>query len=715
MINAFFSAKLINYNTIKIVLFSSVGKADNVPINLYDNHGFLEKLLISNQSFLNGLVVYECKTKNKIELGNDYYIAIESFGMIPLNVNDLVFSEGFNELYYYDKDDLGATYTKERTTFKVWAPLASKVILMLKKDNEKFKTYKMERIEKGVYTITMEGDLDGYKYRYQVTNSGITTISIDPYGKSSDANGKNSVVIDLNKTKINMYSNVPKTYSNNVDTVLYELNVRDFTIDEHSNIKNRGKYLGLTEEGTKTIKGNPTGLDYLKSLNITHVQLLPVLDFKTVDEENPDKTYNWGYDPYQYFTLEGSYSTNPNDPYSRIIEFKKMISALHKAGLRVNLDVVYNHVYDYQMSTFEKIVPNYYFRRQKNGLLCNGSGCGNDFASEKPMCRKLILDSLTYLLKEFEVDGFRFDLFGLTDIETTKEILTTLKKINPHVMIYGEGWDMATELPYDKKTTIYNSFKIPEVAFFNDTYRDVVGGSNFGGSKGYALGNLALKNGFQFSLMGSIIDHFEYKARFENANQSINYVECHDNKTIFDKIDDYCGKDVELSEKLRILNLINGTIALSIGVPFYHAGQEIGLTKFQVDNTYNKGDKYNMFRWYLLDERYDNYLYFKSLLDYRRNVVKNKEYAKDCVIKNTGFKEFNNDSFAFLINNVEVEENRIEEYLVAFNVTNENKYNDLGDYYKAIIGVAGQLKNSDIYTRNIILEDKCLNCFYKRK
>ena len=274
---------------------------------------------------------------------------------------------------------------------------------------------------------------------------------------------------------------------------------------------------------------------------------------------------------------------------------------------------------------------------------------------------------------------------------------------------------MATELPYDKKTTIYNSFKIPEVAFFNDTYRDVVGGSNFGGSKGYALGNLALKNGFQFSLMGSIIDHFEYKARFENANQSINYVECHDNKTIFDKIDDYCGKDVELSEKLRILNLINGTIALSIGVPFYHAGQEIGLTKFQVDNTYNKGDKYNMFRWNLLDERYENYLYFKSLLDYRRNVVKNKEYAKDCVIKNTGFKEFNNDSFAFLINNVEVEENRIEEYLVAFNVTNENKYNDLGDYYKAIIGVGGQLKNSDIYTRNIILEDKCLNCFYKRK
>ena len=714
MINTFFSAKLIDFNTIKVGFFSSIGKADNVPIILYDDHGLVEKLQITNQSFLSGLVVYECKTKDKIKLGRDYSIGIESFGIVPLNVNDLVFSSEFDKVYYYDKNDLGATYTKDETTFKVWAPLASKVVLMIKKPGESFQTYKMLREEKGVYAITLKGDYDGYFYRYQVKNSAITYITSDPYGLSSDANGKNSVVIDLNKTKIDLNENVPPIYKNYVDTIIYELNVRDFTISQYSNIKNRGKFLGLTEEGVKTNSGLPSGVDYLKSLNITHVQLLPVLDFKTVDEEHPDKTYNWGYDPQQYFTLEGSYSTNPNDPYARIIEFKKMISTLHKNGLRVNLDVVYNHVYEYQMSTFEKIVPNYYFRRQKNGLLCNGTGCGNDLASERPMVKKLIIDSLSYLLKEFKVDGFRFDLFGIIDIDTSKEIVASLRKINPNVMIYGEGWDMPTELPHDKKTTIYNSFQVPDIAFFNDFFRDTVRGGNFGGPKGYLLGNTSLVNDFKFCLMGSVVDYDHFKARFKNPNQSINYAECHDNKTLFDKISEFC-RDIDEKEKLRILNLVNGGIALSVGVPFFHAGQEIGQTKYNIDNSYNLGDKYNMFRWDLLEERVENYLYFKSILDYRKNVVTNKIYNTEDVKKETMFLDYHDGTIGFIIHNIETSNATIEEYLSCFNPTFENKYIDLNDYYKVVVGIAGQLKNSDVYTRNFVLEKNCVNGFYKKR
>lgn len=714
MINTFFSAKLTDYNTIRVAIFSSVAKDTNVPIILYDNHGFLEKLNIVNQSFLNGLVIYECKSKDKLDLGVEYSIGIESFGMTPLDVNDAVFFNGFDDEFYYPGDDLGSTYHKEYTLFKVWAPLASKVVLMIKnpyKDNSIYETYKMERGKFGVHYIKLNGDFENYLYRYQVTNSGTTNIVIDPYAKGSNANGKNSVVIDLNKTKMDLYSNVPPVYKNYVDTILYELHIRDFTIDSSTNIKNKGKFLGLTEEGIKTKKGLPVGLDYLKSLNITHVQLLPVLDYKTVDELNPDKSYNWGYDPQQYFALEGSYSTNPEDAYSRIIEFKKLIQTLHKAGIRVNLDVVYNHVYDYQTSTLERIVPNYYFRRKKNGLISNGTGCGNDLASEKLMVRKLIIDSLKYLLKEFEVDGFRFDLLGITDLETTKLIVSELRKINPNIMLYGEGWDMATELSSEKKTTIYNSFKVPEVGFFNDSYRDIVRGHNFSNERGYLLGNLTYLEGFKFVYLGSCVNYC-YPPRFLSANQSINYVECHDNSTLFDKIEDYYGTNLPLEEKLRLVNLVNGVIAFSLGVPFYHAGQEIGLTKYHHDNTYNLGDKYNMFRWSLLDERMDNYLYFKSILDCRRNYFAGQFYSPKLI--RDSFKFINLHDGCFSVQFEDCSKNTNEQYVLVINPTKSNCYISLNDYYNVIVGIGGVLKNSNIYTQNLCIEPYSTNILKKK-
>ncbi len=713
MINTYFSAKMIDYKTIKVAVFTSINIDDNISIELFNDNTLIEKLNIVNRSFLNGLVLFECKSKNNLKLGESYYININSFGMIPLDVNDMIYEENFDTDYYYNGDDLGANYSNNQTTFKVWAPLANHVSLLIRKHGEKFSNFKMTRSEKGVYTITLNGDFELYEYRYKVTNSGVTSIVTDPYGKGSNANGKDSIVIDLNKTKIEMFENNPPIYKNYVDTIIYELHVRDFTIDNSIQIKNKGKFLGLTEENVKTKGGNPAGLDYLKSIGITHVQLLPILDYKTVDELEPLKKYNWGYDPQQYFCLEGSYSTNPNDPYSRIIECKKMISALHKSGIRVNLDVVYNHVYEYETSVLGRIVPNYYFRKKKNGLMCNATGCGNDIASERAMVRKLIIDSLTYLTKEFKVDGFRFDLFGITDIETTNQIIKTLEKINPHIMLYGEGWDMPTELQFDKKTTIYNSFKIPKIGFFNDFYRDSIRGSNFNNyDKGFLLGGSDKIKGFEFAYLGSVIDLNDFKARFQNANQSINYAECHDNCTLFDKIDNCLGKEVSLKNKLRVLNLVNGTILLSIGVPFFHAGQEIGLSKGGLDNTYNLGDDINKFKWDILDERIDNYLYFKSLVNYRKYNVLNKFYLKNDIENNFEFLNYDPNIFGIKLKQIDLKDGNKHDYLILINPTNTNKYIDLGMYCKYEIGIAGQLLDSDVYGRNITLEGTSVNTFY---
>src|SRR5574344_1175067 len=563
MINTYVSAKLINYQTIRVFIFSDIRKPENTKIKLIKNET-ISDLTIVRESFINGLELYERKTKEKIELGNDYYISIESFGYVPLSVNDATSFPGFDEEYYYGGNDLGFTYNKEFTTWKIWAPLASRVILFLKKDDEIFTTYKMERTSNGVFVITLKGDFDGYKYRYQVTNSGLTIQTTDPYAKASTANGHDSCVVDFNKVQIDLLRQRVPTYEHYVDTIIYELNVRDFTIDSHTNITYKGKFLGLSELGKTTEKGNPAGLDYLKSLGITHVQLLPIFDFKTVDELHPDLTYNWGYDPQQYFVPEGSYSTNPNDPYCRIRECKQMVRDFHKAGIKVNMDVVYNHVYLYDHSVFEGVVPNYYFRKQKNGLLSVASGCGNELDTERPMVRKLIIDSCRHWIKEYGVDGFRFDLMGLIDIETINQISAMAKSYESDFMIYGEGWNMPSSLEESKRCAIVNAFKIPDVMFFNFSFRDIVRGPNgFDKSNepGYLLGNLGYYEGFKFALLGSCVDYC-FPKRFANANQSLNYVECHDNQALYDKIKGCLPKASE-KEISTIINSINASICLA--------------------------------------------------------------------------------------------------------------------------------------------------------
>lgn len=695
MINTYVSAKLIDYETIRVFIFSDIRKPENTKIKLVKNET-ISDLGIVRESFINGLELYECKTKEKIELGNDYYISIESFGYVPLSVNDATSFPDFDQEYDYDGNDLGFTYSKDSTTWKIWAPLSSRVVLFLKKDDEIFKTYKMERTSNGVYVITLEGDYDGYKYRYQVTNSGLTIQATDPYAKASTANGHDSCVIDFNKVKVDLFKNTLPTYKEYVDTIIYELHVRDFTVDANTNITYKGKYLGLSEFGKTTKGGNPAGLDYLKSLGITHVQLLPIQDYKTVDELNSNETYNWGYDPQQFFVPEGSYSTDPNDPYKRIIECKNMISCLHKAGIKVNMDVVYNHVYQFDHSVFETIVPNYYFRKQKNGLLSTASGCGNELDTERPMVRKLILDSCKYWIEEYGIDGFRFDLMGLIDIDTINLVYKMGKEHQEDFMVYGEGWNMGSSLEENKRCAIINAFKTPNIMFFNDSFRDIVRGPNgFDKSKepGYLLGNLGYYEGFKFALLGSCIDYC-FPKRFANANQSLNYVECHDNQTLYDKIK-ICLPHATETQILTIVNSVNASVSLAFGVPFYHAGQEIALTKFGDDNTYNKGDKYNKFDWSMLDKHFDMFLFLRSIIQFRKtmnNLSSSKEIAADNL-----FINYDHSMLGFQINHVSGSEK--QDYLYVFNPNNFSVDLTFDDYYNVFVAKAGVLKGSDVYVR----------------
>ncbi len=707
--NSFVSAKLYENNIIKVMIFSEIEKLENEPILLVINNDTFVKLDIIKCSFLNGNVIYECHTDVKIKLGNSYYISIKDFGTVPLNVNDCTDFKDFDEKYAYYGDDLGATYFKDHTEFKLWAPLASKVVLLVRKNLEdKFESFVMDRLERGVYSISLKGDYDGYFYRYKITNSGLTFVTTDPYGKGSSANGKDSAVINFDKIHIDLNNDKLPILNNELDAIVYELHIRDFTIDKSTTIENKGKYLGLAEEGRKTKQGNPAGLDYLKMLGVTHVQILPMYDYKTVDELNTDKTYNWGYDPQQYFTPEGGYSLHPNDPYSRIIELKTMVANLHKNGIKVNMDVVFNHVYDYHNNVFEKVVPNYYFRKTKNGRISNDSFCGDDLDSKRPMVRKMIIDALTFWMKEYGIDGYRFDLLGLMDIETANLAYNAIKNIKSDAMVYGEGWDMAHSLNPSERTTFLNASKVKGIGFFNDSFRDIIKGNNNGTTKGYLAGNIDYLEGFKFSFMGSVVDYCFCK-KFDNVYQSINYVECHDNYTLFDCLS---KNNKNVDEVLRIIKTISLIILLSYGISFYHAGQEIGLSKKNEDNTYNMGDKYNMFDYSMLDERFNMALFMSSIIRFKKTIHYTHKLTSKYISNNVYF--INLDNGGLMIKLKELGD-KYKDVIIIINPTPKAIKLELEGYYSGLVLNAGMIETSSLIVKTVFMNPYEVNVFAKKE
>lgn len=569
-------------------------------------------------------VKYVCSLPESLHLNIEYAVVDERGNRSELRTGAIVRTDLFEMLYYYNRDDLGARYTKEATTFKVWSPTAKEVEIEIISPCGVVSYYDLEAKPRGVWFLTLEGDFDCYKYRYHVRiNSNFDTV-IDPYAISSDANGNYNYIIDKSKLYQFKYEK-PEFSGRAVDAIIYELHVRDFTIDSVINNPLRGKFLGLLEN-CKTPEGHPTGLQYLKELGVTHIQLQPIYDFGSVDELDPDKLYNWGYDPVQYNVPEGWYSTDPTDPYKRINELRQLIDEIHHAGLRVTMDVVYNHVYDNKTFPFDKLVPGYFFRYDERGMLTNVSGCGNDVASEKRMCHKFILDSVRYWINEYNLDGFRFDLMGLLDVETMNEALMIVKNADPNGIVYGEGWNMPSNIPEEDRANMNNYLLMPNIGFFNDKFRDLLKGSQWNKTLGFASGGKTSYLDVLYLVTGSSIDNY----LFDSPNQSINYVECHDNYTYRDFVTEVAPN---MSEEVKkdYAKLALSMVLVSQGVPFIHAGQEFFRTKQGVENSYKSPDEINTVYWSLADENWDMVEMVKDLISIRKDYHIFRQYRKSII------------------------------------------------------------------------------------
>ncbi|MEH7414669.1 type I pullulanase [Neobacillus drentensis] len=574
-------------------------------------------LVILEKTEIEDHVKYICQFDGEYLFEKSYWVFDAHGGKTDLQIGAVIRTEAFDEKFYYKGNDLGVTFLDVQIWFKLWAPTATGVKLKLRSTaNGYSEIIKMRRDDFGVWSVCMNRDLEFYQYSFLVLVNQEWREAVDPYVKAVTANGEQGVIVNLEKTARPRLSIPP--LENPVEAIIYETHIRDFTIDDNSGVKNKGLYLGAGELDTKSMDDEVTGLSYVKELGITHIEFLPFNDFAGVDELNPAEQYNWGYNPLHFNTPEGSYSTDPFNPYSRIIELKKLIDQIHSIGLGVIMDVVFNHVYIREQSSFEKIVPGYYFRHNEIGLPSNGTGVGNDVASERKMVRKFILDSVRYWLEEYHIDGFRFDLMGILDVTTMNEVRKTCDRLSKGTLIIGEGWNLNTPLPVGQKATIANQAKIPGIGQFNDKFRDTIKGSTFNlFDKGFALGNEHLVDAAMEVITGSIGFTKKSTRIFNNPSQSVNYVECHDNHTLWDKLQG-CFSDADPSERQRYHRLATGMVILSQGIPFLHSGQEFFRTKQGDGNSYRSPDNINKLDWERKSKNKENVEYIKGLIKIRQ-------------------------------------------------------------------------------------------------
>lgn len=561
---------------------------------------------------------YYLTTNKALVIGEKYEIVDSHANRHYVEYGTVVKTAIFDEQFAYSGDDLGAIYSKKETTFTVWAPVAFAINVVINRAG-KTKDVPLKRSDFGVFRGVVKGNLSGIKYKYLVYVNGGWQETIDPYAHSLSANGQWGVIIDLSKTQMDMAS--IKEEINNVQQIIYEISVRDMTSSLTANVKSPMTYSGLSEVGTK-YKGYPTAIDHIASLGVTMVQVMPVFDFASVDELDVRRFYNWGYDPSHYKALEGGFSSNPEDGYARVLEFKKMVASFHRKGIRVCLDLVYNHVYDMEANSLWRLVPNYFFRMSNNGAISNGSFCGNDYESQTVMGRKYLVDCCVGWVKEYDIDAFRFDLMAITDIDTMNMIVKEVRKIKPNFMIYGEGWDMPTMLPLEKKSTIGNNLQIPDVGFFSDRFRDVVKGSTSIGEenlRGYCSNDVNLIEMMKNVLTGGTIPYGAF-AYVSDPNQMINYVSCHDNQTLWDKLKNCC-KDETREQRIARQKLIIGCLLIAQGVPFLNSGQEFCRTKAMEHNSYRSNDEINQ-----ID--YQRMIAYREVVDYTIAVVNLRKSKK---------------------------------------------------------------------------------------
>lgn len=549
--------------------------------------------------------------------------AVIDYGDLEVTGGISVFSEEFDKAFYYDGDDLGLIYAAESSGFRLWAPTASEAVVMIYSDwkGERGEKIPMRRDVKGTWVARVPGDLNGKYYTYLVRVGKQWNEAVDPYAKAVGVNGDRGAIIPLSETNPPRWNREKPPFRDAVDAVVYELHIRDFTIHPASGAEHKGKYLGLAEKGTRGPQNLPTGLDHIKKLGVTHVELLPFYDFATesVDETRLDEPqYNWGYDPKNYNVPEGSYATDPYRPDVRIRELKQMIQAFHDEGIRVIMDVVYNHVYDGYLVNFTKLVPGYYLRYTADRKFSNGSGCGNDTATERPMMRKFIVDSILHWIREYQIDGFRFDLMGLMDIDTMNEIRHRVNEIDPSIIMIGEGWMMETELAEDKRANQLHAGEMPGIGQFNDGFRDAVKGDIFMfDRKGFISGEASFKERVMPGIIGGIPYDDDISSFALQPDQTVNYAECHDNHTLWDKIG--LSAEEESDEVRRAMHrLASSMILTSQGIPFLHAGQEFYRTKNGEENSYKSSDEVNRMDWEQAARHKEGIEYIRSLISLRK-------------------------------------------------------------------------------------------------
>lgn len=659
----------------------------------------------------------------------------KNFGKeLVVNKNPLYDTEDFTEAYNYD-GALGVEYTAEKSTFTVWAPSASDITLNIYSsgnvtDTASEASYPMTKGTKGEWTKTVEGDLENKYYTYSVKNGSKVVEVVDPYAKSAGQDGKRGMIVDFASEKAtpNGWADQKEpTLKSNSEAVIYEAHLRDLTISPTSGVSeaNRGKFLGLTETGT-TVNGkeggSATGLDYLKSLGVTQVHFQPLFDFASVKEytgnakfqdeyESGEGQFNWGYDPLNYNVPEGSYSSDPTDGYSRVKEMREMVQALHNAGIQVVMDVVYNHVSSAKDSNFEALVPGYYFRTNTAGAYTNGSGCGNETASERYMFRRFMIDSVKHWTKEFKIDGFRFDLMGLHDVVTMNELAKELKEINPDVIIYGEGWTGGTsgmDTTLNKPALLANAADTPDIAYFDDAVRDKLKGGVFDiKEKGFVSGEKATDAAVYYGAAGGVahadVGHILLgKSAFAaNPTQNINYVSAHDNSTLWDKLNASVKAD---EATLKAMNRMAAAAVLtSQGASFFLAGEEMLRSKpttatkvtaadgsyslkdeaydgrpnewvngsepyYFSDNSYKSPDRVNAINWELIDANKDMVDFYRELIAIKKTFKQFQITKKADILKNVTILDADKaDGVAWYV----VKDPASDEYVVAAFNNNE--------------------------------------------
>lgn len=675
----------LDYDRNVIKVKTSLAVSDLKAFRICDVTGVDSEIIISEVEGEAG--EYELALNQSMDLVYLYRYRIAFAGHeYNIQTNTVYASKRFSEEFTYNGNDLGANWSKEKTVFRLWAPTAEAVRIALYRSgtadvDDRIETVSMTRGDQGIWSAEVAGDCNGVYYTYLVHVNGVQAEAVDPYARTTGVNGNRGMIIDLKSTDPQEWEwdKNPNPLKSYTDAILYELHVRDFSIADNSGVSaaNRGKFLALTERGTKTPEGTATGLDYLESLGITHLHLLPIYDYGSVDESRLDEAqFNWGYDPVNYNTPEGSYSTDPYNGAVRVEELKKAVLSLHKSGISVVMDVVYNHVFEAGNFCFNKIVPGYFSRSNPDGSNSNGSGCGNDTASERPMVRKFIVDSIVYWQEQYHLDGFRFDLVGLLDATTINALVDAVHAKRPDVIFYGEGWTMNTAVePGNDMATQLNSKLTPGFAYFSDTIRDLLAGRN-----GETLGFVSGLKGKEEPLAKCFTATTSW---CPGPTQTVNYVSCHDNYTLMDKLSITRGG--ASAEELLRMNLLAAAIYMTAqGIPFIHAGEEFLRNKLdesgkRVENSYNSSDYVNEIRWDLLEQKNNAAAveYYRGLIRFRKAHASLRLSTAAEVARNVAYKWITNELVLFEIQGCDgVPEEISQSIVVIFNATTEPKQID---------------------------------------